>query len=101
MSKTVIAKIGDLQEGQKKRVVVENQAIMLALLNGHYFAVQDECTHGGASLSGGEIKNFCVECPWHGARFDLRSGEVKALPAAIALKTFKVWTEDDKIWVEI
>ncbi len=89
-TKWTVAKIGDLQEGQKKRVMAGEQAIMLALVEGQYFAVQDNCTHNKASLSAGELENFRIECPWHGAQFDIRTGEVKALPAARPLKTFPV-----------
>lgn len=94
-----VAMVGDLKEGQKKRVMAGQQAIMLALIEGQYFAVQDNCSHRGASLTAGELNNYRIECAWHGAQFDIRTGEVKALPAAIPLKTFKVMVENGEIWV--
>lgn len=101
MNKFVVGKVGDIQEGQKKRVLAGEQAIMLALVEGKYFAVQDKCAHMGASLSGGELDEFRVTCPWHGAQFDIRTGEVKALPAALPLKTFQVEIADGNIIVEV
>ena len=97
--KFTVAKVGDLVEGQKKRVMAGTQAIMLALVEGKYFAVQDNCSHKSASLSAGELNNFRIECPWHGAQFDIRTGEVKALPAALPLKTFGVQVEDQNLVV--
>ncbi len=99
MNKIIVAQVGDLPAGQKKRVMAGEQAIMLALIEGKYFAVQDNCTHRGASLAAGELNQFRVECPWHGAQFDIRTGQVTALPAAIPLKTFPVEIDGQNIVV--
>lgn len=96
-----MAKVGDLKPGQKKRLMAGEQAIMLAFIEDQYFAVQDNCTHMGASLTGGELNQFRLECPWHGAQFDIRTGAVLALPAALPLKTFIVEIDGENIVVVI
>lgn len=99
MEKVEIAKVGDLKEGEKKRYIVKGTPIMLAFVNGRYYAVIDKCTHQGSKLSSGELEHYTIECPWHGSQFDIRTGEVISLPAVIALKTYKVEVDDQKIYI--
>jgi 3-phenylpropionate/trans-cinnamate dioxygenase ferredoxin subunit len=64
------------------------------------YAVDDRCTHRDFSLSGGDIVGPCVlECPWHGARFDLRSGRVLQGPATDNLPTYSVRVVGEEIFV--
>ncbi|MCC6643305.1 Rieske 2Fe-2S domain-containing protein, partial [Candidatus Peregrinibacteria bacterium] len=78
--KFIVAKVGDLQNGQKKRVRAGEVFLMLAMVEDKYFAVEDTCSHAQASLSAGYLHGFRIECPRHGAQFDLRTGQVKVLP---------------------
>ena len=96
-----MGKTGDFQNGMKKRVMAGTLPLMLAFVDEHFFAIEDTCTHAKASLSAGKMDGYKIECAWHGATFDIRTGQVLVLPAAIPVKTFKVWTEDDEIWVEV
>lgn len=99
--KFLVGKTEGWKDGMKKRVMAGEQAIMLAFIEGRFFAVQDMCTHAKASLSGGKLDEYKIECPWHGAQFDIRTGQVLVLPAAVALKTFKVEEKAGEIWVEV
>ena len=64
-------------------------------------ALHDECTHQGMSLSAGEVlPDGTIECPWHGARFDCVTGEVRRGPAEEDVKTFTVHVEGDSVLVE-
>ncbi|MCC7432751.1 non-heme iron oxygenase ferredoxin subunit [Candidatus Peregrinibacteria bacterium] len=101
MNKYLVGKIDDFAEGSKKRFVAGEIALMIAKVEGSFFAVLDTCTHKQASLSAGELQGFSIECPWHGAKFDLRTGEVKALPAAMPLKTFKTEIIGQELWVMV
>jgi 3-phenylpropionate/trans-cinnamate dioxygenase ferredoxin subunit len=63
-------------------------------------ALHDECTHQGMSLSAGEVlPDGTIECPWHGARFDCVTGEVRRGPAEDDVKTFTVLVEGDSVLV--
>ncbi len=95
--KFIVAKVGDVQNGQKKRVKAGNLFIMLAMVEDKYYAVQDACSHNKASLSAGYLHGHRIECGWHGAQFDLRTGEVKVLPAAKSLNIFQVEIDGENI----
>ena len=101
MNKFLVGKTGDFAEGMKKRVMAGDLPLMLALIEGKFFAIEDTCTHNKASLSAGKMEGYRIECPWHGATFDIRTGQVLVLPAAIPVRTFNVFTKGEEIWVEV
>jgi nitrite reductase/ring-hydroxylating ferredoxin subunit len=64
------------------------------------FAFHDRCPHRDFALSGGDLVQPCViECPWHGARFDVRTGEVLQGPATDSLFMLHVQVEDGRVYV--
>lgn len=65
------------------------------------YAVADRCTHAEASLSEGEVFDGEVECPRHGATFDLTTGAVLALPATKPVKTYPIEIRDGDVLVEL
>ncbi len=66
------------------------------------YAVEDRCPHRDFALSGGELVEPCVlECPWHGARFDVRTGALLQGPATDALPTCEVRVVADDVWVSL
>ena len=72
---------GEIAPGQGKIVEVKGKEIALFNVGGAYFAIDNMCTHEEASLADGEISGFEVTCPLHGAKFDVRSGQVLGPPA--------------------
>ncbi len=68
-----------IQPGTTKLLIVNQKRICLARVHDHFFAVQDKCSHNGESLSKGAI-NYLGEvvCPWHGYRFQLKTGRESA-----------------------
>ncbi len=89
----------DIMPGHKKRFVVGAEKIMVANIDGEYFGVQDTCSHAQASLTAGKLIGCEIECPLHGARFDVRTGEVKVLPAVIPLRKYQIIVEDEKLYL--
>jgi len=71
-----VAKVSELPPGAMKRVMVDNQRLLLANVGGTFYAIKDQCGHQKAALSKGKLEGFTVECPLHFARFDVRSGKV-------------------------
>jgi len=72
------------------KFTIENTDVLVAHVDGKFFAVNDVCTHAEVSLSEGTIEGCSVECWLHGATFDLASGEPVGPPATSALATYSV-----------
>lgn len=85
-----VARAENLPPGKRLVVDVEGVAVLVFNLGGSYYAIEDVCTHDGGELASGEWIGAEIVCPRHGARFDIRSGEVTAPPAYTALATFSV-----------
>jgi len=95
-----VARVGDIPEGGVKVVRLEDQPIALFHVEGAYYAIDDVCTHDGGPLAEGSIiEGHVVECPRHGARFDIRTGAVLALPATAPVASYPVRIEGDEIKV--
>ena len=80
---------------------VEGVRIALCNVNGTYYAIDDVCTHDGGALDQGELGGNEIECPRHGARFDVRTGKVTRLPAFVPVETYPVRIEDGKVQVDV
>ncbi len=96
-----VAHVGDVKKGQVKTFAVNKHHLALCNVEGTYFATQDLCTHDGGPLGEGELIDHEIECPRHGGRFDVRTGEVTALPPMFPIKTFPVRVEGDDIQVAL
>jgi len=83
----------DLAPGSHTVVEVEGAAILLVNLDGEFYAIEDVCTHDGSEISSGCLIEGSMECPRHGARFDVKTGEVTAPPAYEPVDTFPVRVE--------
>ena len=97
-----VARVSELPAGASKRVYFEADAVALFNVGGTYFAVSDRCTHGRASLSEGRVLDpgACIlECPWHGGRFELKTGRPAGGPPSMPLKTYKVKISGEQILV--
>ena len=84
-----------------KCVEAEGQKVALFDVQGEIFALSDTCTHRGGPLSEGDLEGTEVTCPWHGARFDVRTGAVLGPPAAIGVKSYPVKVTGKDILVEV
>jgi len=95
----VVAKIGEIEEGQVKLVRVGDVPIGLTKVEGEYFAFADVCTHDDGPVAEGELDEYIIECPRHGAKFDIRTGKVKQLPAVVPIPIYDVKVEGDTVLV--
>ncbi|NIW35182.1 MAG: Rieske 2Fe-2S domain-containing protein [Gemmatimonadetes bacterium] len=94
-----VATTEELEPGAMKAVDVAGEEVLLCRIGDEYHAVHDECTHECFPLSEGTLDEHVVTCMLHGAKFDVRTGEVLALPAYGPVKTYKVRVEGDEILV--
>ena len=96
-----IAKRSDVPPGTAKRIVVDGVEVLLCNVDGTFYAVEDVCTHDGGPLDQGELEDCRIECPRHGAQFDVTTGAALTLPAVVPLPTYGVRVEGDDIFVEV
>jgi len=82
-------------------LTVSGKGISIAKAEGIIFAFDDTCTHAQCSLSEGVLEERVVECPCHGSRFNIESGDVLSLPATLPINTYPTKVEDGWVWVEI
>lgn len=90
-----------LLDGQHHVCVIQDKAIAVFNLNNEFYAIEDYCPHQGLPLSEGLVENGEIECPFHGARFCLKSGQVLSPPACQSLTTYDVVTELGMIRIKI
>lgn len=96
-----VASIEEIPQGGSKLVEVDMVRVALFNLEGVIYAIEDVCTHDGGPLVEGRVVNDCqVQCPRHGARFDIRSGVAVAFPAFEPTKTYAVRVEGNDVWME-
>lgn len=96
-----VASLSEVPAGGLHRVIVGYTLICLANVDGDVYAINDDCTHIGGSLSEGELEGCVVTCPVHLARFDVRDGRVLRGPARDDAETYPVRVEDDAIYVAL
>src|SRR5436309_6321564 len=102
MAKLVkVAETKNLTPGKATAVEVEGNRIAVFNVNGTFYAIDDTCPHSGGPLSQGELEETKVTCPWHGAQFDLKNGEVLSPPAFEGVRSYKVVVEGEDIKVEV
>ena len=97
---TKVANANELQPGQGKLVTAGDQRVALFNVDGTCYAINDTCTHKGGPLSDGALEDDVVTCPWHGARFCVRDGQVQGPPARESVTSYPVRVTDGSIEIE-
>lgn len=96
-----VAKTDEIPAGGAKLVEVSGKEIALFNIGGSYHAIDNTCTHVGGPLCEGELDGAEVTCPWHGAVFDVTSGQVLGPPAPESVARYNVRVEGSNIEVEV
>ncbi len=82
-------------------IEVEGKELALFNLGGEFYAIDNTCTHAGGPLSEGLIENDEVECPWHGATFNIKTGKVLCPPAAAHVSSYNVRVMNEDVEIEV
>jgi 3-phenylpropionate/trans-cinnamate dioxygenase ferredoxin subunit len=101
MAFQAITRQDDVPPGQVRVFQVGPRSIALANVDGTFYAIDNVCTHDRGPLGEGSLAGDQVECPRHGARFDVKTGRVTALPAVLPVKTYAVQVNGDEVQVDV
>ena len=98
-----VGRTADVQEGCVRRFVVDGTPVAVYHCKGGFKATHDTCTHAEASLSEGtfDCNAGTIECPLHGARFQIATGKALSMPAVTPVKCFPVEVRGDELFVAV
>ena len=96
-----VAKVCDLAEGGMVAVLVGDTEVLLARVQGQYYAISNVCSHADAWLHQGDLRpaTWEVQCPLHQGCFDLRTGYPTAWPSSQPVQVYAVHVEGEDILV--
>ena len=95
-----VAKTSDLKSGENKVVEVNGQEVALFNVNGEFFATSNTCAHKGGPLGEGMLEDDVVTCPWHGWRFNVKTGVSPVVPT-VKVPTYKVQVQGSDVLVSL
>ena len=95
-----VADVKDIPPSHMKEVQVDGKAICLINIEGRYYAIGNVCTHEGGPLADGTLDGYEIECPWHGSKFDVRTGEVTNPPASEPESIYEIKIDGNKILIK-
>ena len=96
-----IALVTEIPDDAPLETGVAGQPLALYKVEGEVYCTANLCTHAEAFLSDGYLEGYEIECPLHGARFDIRDGRVLCQPASADIATYPVKIEDGAVLVEL
>ena len=92
---TTLGPAAEIEPGKTADFQVDGHSVLVANCNGEYYAIEDRCTHDDGPLAEGRLY-FCeIECPRHGAKFDMKTGKATALPAFNPVASYPVRVNDE------
>lgn len=95
-----VAKVEDIPSGGRIWHEFEEDTVVVLNLNGKFYCIADLCSHDDGPLEDGTLDGYTIECPRHGACFDVRTGDALSLPATSPIPTYAVKVEDGFVFVE-
>jgi glycine betaine catabolism B len=95
-----VADAKDIRPSQMKEVDVDGQKVIIVNIDSKYYAIGSICTHEGGPLADGILSGYEVECPWHGSKFDVRTGEVISPPANEPEPSYEIKVDGNQILIK-
>jgi 3-phenylpropionate/trans-cinnamate dioxygenase ferredoxin subunit len=98
-----VARVADVPDPGKELVEVRDRLVVLIHAAGHWYALDDVCTHDGGPLSDGPLDaaEKTLACPRHGAKFDIQTGAALTMPATKPTVAHEVKVEGDRVMVRL
>ncbi|HEU5120040.1 MAG TPA: Rieske 2Fe-2S domain-containing protein [Candidatus Nitrosocosmicus sp.] len=102
MAKFLIDKTSNFAEGKLRNITLGGKEILVINKGGHYFAINNICSHAGAELHKGTLEKNELACPWHGARWNVETGELLWFSHKLRnQEAYRVIVENNNVFVEI
>jgi 3-phenylpropionate/trans-cinnamate dioxygenase ferredoxin subunit len=101
MTLYLLCRIDDVPENEIKQFNLKGKEILVINQNMKFYCLQARCTHAGAPLVEGELENGVLQCPWHGSRFKIETGEVVRGPAKNRLTIYTNIIKDNFVFVDL
>src|SRR5262245_7699929 len=95
-----VIRASELAPGAMKWVALDGRRVLIANVDGTFYALRDACGHRQAPLSRGTLEGHVIECPLHFAQFDVRTGALLSGPTAAAVPTYEVLVEAETVYVK-
>jgi 3-phenylpropionate/trans-cinnamate dioxygenase ferredoxin subunit len=96
-----VATTDEVQPGERLIVELGRRWVAVFNIDGQYYAIEDRCTHDDGPVAEGELHGCVIECPRHGATFDVTNGKVLSPPALVDVPTFPVRVEGSNIQIQL
>jgi 3-phenylpropionate/trans-cinnamate dioxygenase ferredoxin subunit len=96
-----LATADEVAPGEIKQYLVDDRFVALCNVEGEFHAFEDVCTHQFTHLSEGEFTDSEVKCPLHGAKFDVKTGAAKSLPAVKPVPRHEVKVDNGNVYVAL
>ncbi len=96
-----VARTDEFQSGDRVVVEVKDHYVAVFKVGDNFYAIEDVCTHDDGPLAEGTLDGTEIECPRHGARFDITTGAVKSFPAITPVPRYEVRVVGDEIQILI
>ena len=94
-----VATKDELPNGARKLLEIDGRPIAVFNIAGEYYAIADVCSHDDGPVAEGDLYDYEIECPRHGARFDVRNGKVLSFPAIVDIPAYPVRVEGEEILI--
>ncbi|MFT5110841.1 MAG: 3-phenylpropionate/trans-cinnamate dioxygenase ferredoxin subunit [Parasphingorhabdus sp.] len=91
--------VGAIESGSCKVVDIDDVMVAVFNIDGEFYAIEDLCSHDGGEIATGCLLDDVIECPRHGARFNVKTGEVLSAPAYEDIDIFEVRIKDNTVQV--
>ena len=96
-----VAKASEIALGAFKPVAAGGKRLLVCRTEAGFFVIDDTCTHDDGPLAEGFLDGAAIECPRHGARFDVTTGRVLCLPAAVGITSYPVRVDGDEVKAQV
>ncbi len=94
-------RVAEVVEAGKLMLEIADRLVVVLHIDGQFFCIDDVCTHDGGPLGEGQLCGFELACPRHGARFDVRTGEAKTMPATESTVVHEIKLDGDDLYVRL